>query len=191
MRREGAAEFADEQGLGIEHDAIGEEAVGEAVEGRQEEPAAELSGEGGDERVKVMFGHERDELIEAFEVGRAYPFRVGLEEGPDEQDAEMIGAESSDGVEVAADGVGIPVVPAEPPVVRWGVIDAESVAREVEGTGWIRRGDRAGEAAGGCEYRGGCGGGCREKAASVHLRFLLPKARVIPRVEDVHRRGGE
>src|SRR6185503_11217814 len=119
-----------EEGLGVEHDAIGEEAIGEAVEGREEVPAAELAGEDGDECVEAALAHKGDELIEALEVRGADPCWVWLEKGPDEEDAQVVCAEGGDGVEVAADGVGIPVVPAEPPVVGRGVVDAEAVAGE-------------------------------------------------------------
>jgi hypothetical protein len=132
MRGKGATKLADEEGLGVEHDGIGEKSVGEAVEWREEIPAAELAGEDGNEGIELALGHERDELIEALEVRWADPFGVGLEEGPDEEDAHVVGAQSGDGIEIAADSVGVPVVPAEPPIVRGGVIDAEAVAGQVE-----------------------------------------------------------
>ena len=89
-------------------------------------------GEYRDEGVEMALAHQRDELIEALEMGGADPFGIGLEKGPDEQDAQVVGAKCGNGIEVAANGVGIPVVPAEPPVVRRGVIDAEAMAGEVE-----------------------------------------------------------
>src|SRR5438552_18875734 len=65
-------------------------------------------------------------------MGGADPLGVGLENRPDEHQAEMVGAECGDRVEVAADRVGVPVVPAEPPVVGRRVIHAEAMAGEIE-----------------------------------------------------------
>jgi hypothetical protein len=74
-------------------------------------------------------------LIKPIEMSGAYPFGIGLEEGPDEEDAQVIGAKRGDGIEIALDGVGVPVVPAEPPVVGRGVVDAEAMAGEEEDVG--------------------------------------------------------
>ena len=44
----------------------------------------------------------------------------------------MICSQSGDSVEIALDRVGVPVIPAEPPIVRRGVVHAEAVAREIK-----------------------------------------------------------
>jgi hypothetical protein len=90
-------------------------------------------------------------------MGGADPLGVWLEEGPDQQDAKVIGAEAGDGIEVPTDGIGIPVVPAEPPVMRRRVVDAEAVAERIE------RGERqrvcgCNSVRDGAARRNGCGG---------------------------------
>src|SRR4029078_4482084 len=110
----------------------GIEAVGEAVERRQEVPATQLTRERGHQRVRVALAHEGEELIKPIEMCRAYPLWVGLEVGPDEEHAEMIGSECGDRVEIPLDGVWIPVIPAEPPVVRGCVVHAEAMAHGIE-----------------------------------------------------------
>jgi len=62
----------------------------------------------------------------------AYPLRIGLEKRPDEHEAQVIRAERRDRIQVAPDGVGVPIVPAEPPVVGRRVVNAEAMARQVD-----------------------------------------------------------
>src|SRR6476661_9396314 len=86
----------------------------------------------------MTLAHEDKKLIEPVEMRRAYPLRIGLEVGPDEQHAEVIGSECSDRIEIALDRVLIPVIPAEPPVVRGGIVHAEPMAQGIE-AGRLRR----------------------------------------------------
>jgi hypothetical protein len=69
------------------HHPSSEESIGETVERWQEIPAAELSGKYGHQRIQVALSHQRNQLIEPFEMGRANPFRIGLEERRYQQNA--------------------------------------------------------------------------------------------------------
>jgi len=44
----------------------------------------------------------------------------------------MVRPEGGDSIEIAPDGVRVPVVPAKPPVLGWSVVHAEAVTIEVE-----------------------------------------------------------
>src|SRR5271157_60331 len=59
---------------------------------------------------------------------RADPLRIGLEVGPDQQNAQMVRAQGCDGIQVSLDGVRVPRVPAKPPVLRGRVVHAKAVA---------------------------------------------------------------
>ena len=169
MRLHDAREFADVEFFGRPHLRIGVEAFGQAIERRQEIPAAQLTGERGDQRVEAALCHQRQQLIEPLEVRGAHPLRVGLEEGPHEHDAQMVGTQRGDGVEVAADGIGIPVIPAKPPIVRGRVIDAEAMAVEVEFRALIRARGAGGAGAWAHGEGSGCCAGSGQEFSSVHV----------------------
>ena len=95
-------------------------------------PATELSGEDCDERVHVALGHERQQLIQALKMESTHPFRIRLEIRPDQKQPKVIGGQRGDRIEIAPDGIGVPVVPAEPPVVRGSVVHPEAMEPGVE-----------------------------------------------------------
>ena len=63
-------------------------------------------------------------------MGGADPGQVGLEVGPNQHDAQMVGSESRYRVEVSLNRIRVPLIPTEPPVTRRGVVDAESVTAQ-------------------------------------------------------------
>ena len=174
MRFKNASQFADEQLLGLHHHHVCEEALRLPVEARQEEPPTQLAREDRDQRIEVALAHESDELIETIEMSRADPFRVELEKRPDQQNPQVIGAQLGDGVQIPLDRVGIPVIPAEPPVPRRRVVDAETVTQRIESAGRSRVYSRecACERAARRRQCGSCGCTCRDEFTSVQSVFL-------------------
>ena len=132
MTRYDSCQLANEQFLGCPHPGVREEGFSRLVEGRQKVPAAQLSGKDGDERIEMALGHERQQLVQALKMESAHPFRIGLEIRPDQKQPKVIGAERGDRIEIAADRIGVPVVPAEPPIVRGSVVHAEAMEPDVE-----------------------------------------------------------
>src|SRR6185437_12375527 len=63
---------------------------------------------------------------------RAHPFGIGLEERPDEHNAQMIRAKARNRIQIPRNGPRVPVVPAEPPVAGWGVVHAEAMPVQIE-----------------------------------------------------------
>jgi hypothetical protein len=53
-------------------------------------------------------------LIEPFQVRQADLLRIGLEERPDGEYPQMVGAKGGDCVEIALDRICIPIIPAGP-----------------------------------------------------------------------------
>src|SRR5258707_12650196 len=82
----------------------------------------------------------------------------------------MIGSESGDGIQILLDRIGIPIVPAEPAVVRWGVVHTKTVTRGVQPVGLSgRSGQHVWDELMRKRYRAGSRGTTREEIASVHF----------------------
>lgn len=60
--------------------------------------------EDGHERVQTAFAHQGEQLIELLEMCCAHPLGVRLEEGPYEHEAQVIGAQGGNCIEIALNG---------------------------------------------------------------------------------------
>ena len=94
--------------------------------------SAEPPSEDCHQRIEIALTHPREELIESFQMARADPLLVGLEIRPDREYPQVVGVQRGDCVQIALDRVGIPIIPAVPPVVRGRVVHTEAVAGQIE-----------------------------------------------------------
>ncbi len=128
---QGGGEGAQVGGLALDDVGVGEEvaAVPGAGPGRDEVEAAQVALEAVHVDVEAAFAGRVDQRHQLLDRAFADQGAVGLEVGPQREDADMVHVEGREGVQVGADGVDVEVEPVvEPPFGR-GVVDAEAHGR--------------------------------------------------------------
>src|SRR5271166_1844430 len=98
------------------------------VEWRQKEPATQLPGKRRDHCVQIALTHECEQLMQPLQMQRTHPLWIRLKVRPDQQNAQMIRAQSRDRIQVSLDRVGVPFIPAEPPILRWCIVHAKTMS---------------------------------------------------------------